>query len=67
MGYVCLAIGVIALVCGIILIFDARPLFKMYFSFGKENEIVSAMKILGFIFTIIGAILVTNFLPIIFR
>ena len=35
-----LAIAVIAVVLGIKMIYDARPIVKKYFSFGQENEAV---------------------------
>ncbi len=53
-----LAIGVIALVIGVKMIYDARPIVKMYFSFGDENEAVLGLKILGFILAIMGGILI---------
>lgn len=53
-----LAIGVIILVIGVKMIYDARPIVKEYFGFGEENEAVLGMKILGFILSIIGGVLV---------
>lgn len=53
-----LGVGVISLLLGIRMIYDARPLVKTYFSFGDENEAVLGMKILGFLFSIIGGILI---------
>ena len=53
-----LAIGVIAAVFGVKMIYDARPIVKMYFSFGEENEATNGMKIFGFILCIIGGILI---------
>lgn len=52
-----LAIGVIAVMLGVKMIYDARPIVKMYFSFGDENEATLGMKILGFLLAIIGGIL----------
>lgn len=43
------AIGIILVAIGVKLIYDARPIVKMYFSFGEENEAVLGLKILGFI------------------
>lgn len=48
------AIGIILVAIGVKLIYDARPIVKMYFSFGEENEAVLGLKILGFISAIIG-------------
>lgn len=44
MDKVLLAIGVIAIVLGIKMIYDARPIVKTYFSFGQENEAVNRIK-----------------------
>ena len=57
MSKIGIAIGVILIVLGLKMIYDARPIVKMYFSFGDENEATMGMKILGFIFSIIGGIL----------
>ncbi len=46
---------------GIILIFDARILTKRFFGFGDQNEGSSGLKILGFIITIISAIVMLAF------
>ncbi len=48
---------VIMLLCGIILIYDARILTKRFFGFGDQNEASSGLKILGFIITIIGGLI----------
>lgn len=47
------AMGIILVTIGVKLIYDARPIVKMYFSFGEENEAVLGLKIVGFISTII--------------
>jgi len=51
-------IGTIAMMCGIILIYDARYITKKIFSFGDQNEATRALKIVGFIISIIGGLLV---------
>lgn len=38
MNRILLGVGIIALVLGVKMIYDARPIVKMYFSFGNENE-----------------------------
>ena len=43
---------------GVILIYDARILTKKFFSFGDQNEGSSGLKILGFILSIIGGIVI---------
>lgn len=58
MSEVLLAIGIMIVILGIKMIYDARPIVKTYFSFGDENEAVLGMKILGFIFAMIGGVLV---------
>ncbi len=50
-------LAALMLLCGIILIYDARLLTKRYFSFGDQNEASSGLKILGFIITIIGGLI----------
>lgn len=57
MNKVLLAIGVISLMLGVKIIYDARPIVKQYFSFGDENEATLGMKILGFLLAILGGIL----------
>lgn len=42
---------------GVIMIYDARILTKKFFGFGDQNEGSSGLKILGFIFAIIGGII----------
>lgn len=51
-------IGTIILMCGIILVYDARHITKKIFSFGDQNEATFALKITGFIISIIGGFLI---------
>lgn len=51
-------IGTIIAMCGIILIYDARHITKKVFSFGDQNEATHALKITGFIMSIIGGLLI---------
>lgn len=46
----------LVILCGIIMVYDARILTKKFFSFGDQNEGSSGLKILGFILAIIGGI-----------
>ena len=55
-------IGAILVLIGIILIYDARPITKKYFGFGDQNEGATGLKMFGFIFTVIGGILLLFFL-----
>lgn len=50
-------IFLIIILTGVILIYDARKLTKEFFSFGDQNEGSSGLKFLGFIFSMIGVIL----------
>lgn len=47
----------IMILFGVILIYDARMLTKKFFGFGDQNEGTSGLKIFGFIFAIVGGIL----------
>ena len=51
-------IGTIILMCGVILIYDARPITKKVFSFGDQNDGVKGLKIIGFILSVIGGLLI---------
>lgn len=51
-------IGVLMLLVGVIMIFDARVLTKKFFGFGDQNEASSGLKILGFIFAVIGGLII---------
>ena len=53
-------ISLILILVGVIFIYDARILSTNWFSFGDQNEATSGLKILGFIFAIIGAIIFYN-------
>lgn len=51
-------IGTIILAVGVMLIYDARPLTKKIFSFGDQNEGAKGMKIVGFVMSIIGGLMI---------
>lgn len=51
-------IGVLILLIGVILIYDARIITKKMFGFGDQNEATSGFKILGIIISIIGSIII---------
>ncbi len=51
-------IGLIMVLGGVILIYDARIITKKFFSFGDQNEGSSGLKILGFISAIVGALII---------
>lgn len=50
-------ISLLIILSGVILIYDARIITKKFFGFGDQNEGASGLKILGFIFAIIGGII----------
>ncbi len=51
-------IGTIILMIGIICIYDARQITKKIFSFGDQNEGTLALKVGGFVLSIIGGLLI---------
>ena len=50
-------IAQIIILIAVIFIYDARMLTNRWFGFGDQNEATSGMKILGFIFFIIGGLI----------
>ncbi len=55
---VLMMVGVILGTIGVVCIFDARILTRKMFSFGDQNEGAMGLKILGFLFTVVGALLI---------
>ena len=51
-------IATLIVMSGVILIFDARLITKKAFSFGDQNEGTFGLKIIGFIITIIGGLII---------
>lgn len=51
-------IGTLISLLGVIMIYDARKLTIKLFGFGDQNEATAGMKILGYIITIIGGIII---------
>ncbi len=51
-------IGVLILLVGVVLIYDARIITKKVFGFGDQNEATAGFKILGVIVSIIGAVII---------
>ena len=51
-------LGLLFLMFGVIMVYDARVLTRKRFGFGDQNEASSGFKILGVIFCLIGAIIV---------
>lgn len=51
-------ICIIIILCGIILIYDARSITKKFFGFGDQNEGSTGLKMIGFILCIVGALII---------
>lgn len=51
-------IGVLLVLLGVILVYDARILTKKFFGFGDQNDAANGLKILGFILAIVGGLIV---------
>lgn len=59
MGKVILIIiGLIIATIGVICIFDARVITKKMFGFGDQNEGSTGLKILGFLVSITGTLII---------
>lgn len=52
------AIGTIIIMIGIIFIYDARQITKSRFSFSDQNSATFAFKLIGFIMSIVGCLLI---------
>lgn len=50
-------IALLFILIGVTFVFDARILSDHWFGFGDQNEATSGLKILGFLFSMIGAII----------
>lgn len=55
-------VGAVLTAVGTIFVYDARPITKKFFGFGDQNEATLGMKMLGFIFTVIGGVLLLFYL-----
>jgi hypothetical protein len=51
-------LGIVIAMCGVILIYDARPITRKRFSFGDQNEGVKGLKIAGFVLSVIGGLFI---------
>ena len=51
-------IGLVIAILGIIMIFDARLLTQKFFGFGDQNEATAGLKIIGFVVTVIGGLII---------
>ena len=48
-------IGVLILLVGVVLVYDARIITKKMFGFGDQNEAALGFKILGVLLGVVGA------------
>ncbi len=51
-------IGALIAMSGVILVYDARSITSRVFGFGDQNEATLGMKMIGFVFCIIGALII---------
>ena len=51
-------LGIILSMCGVILIYDARPITKKMFGFGDQNDAALGLKLIGFVISLIGTIMI---------
>ncbi len=58
MGIVIDLIASVMVLLGVIMVYDARIITKKMFGFGDQNQAAWGLKILGFIITIIGALMI---------
>ena len=51
-------IGLAIILMGVICVYDARLITRRFFGFGDQNEATSGMKILGFILSVTGGLVI---------
>ncbi len=51
-------IGALIAMAGVVLVYDARAITSRVFGFGDQNEATLGMKMIGFVFCIIGALII---------
>lgn len=51
-------IALLIVLAGIILIYDARSITKKFFGFGDQNEGANGLKMVGFIISILGGLII---------
>ena len=51
-------IGLLLVLVGVILIYDARIITKRFFGFGDQNEGSNGLKMVGFILAIVGGLII---------
>lgn len=58
MEYIIDLLGLIIVLAGVIMVYDARKITKKLFGFGDQNQATWGMKILGFVIVMIGTIMI---------
>ena len=56
LGLIIKIILLLVVLCGVILIYDARSLIKKFFGFGDQNEGAAGLKFFGVILVFVGGI-----------
>ena len=51
-------IGALITMAGVVMVYDARSITIRMFGFGDQNEASLGMKMIGFVFCIIGAFII---------
>lgn len=51
-------VGLALLMCGVVMLYDARLLTKKWFGFGDQNEASLGFKMLGLILCIAGGLVI---------
>lgn len=51
-------IALAIVILGVVMVYDARIITKKIFGFGDQNQAAWGLKILGFIVSIIGALII---------
>lgn len=54
-------IGLVILAIGVVCVYDARKITKKFFSSSKINETTRSVKVVGFIVSVVGCVLVLSF------
>ena len=58
MEHVINLIALAIVILGVVMVYDARIITKKIFGFGDQNQAAWGLKILGFIVSIIGALII---------
>lgn len=53
-----LIIGALVVLFGVVCVYDARVITNRMFGFGDQNEASLGLKMIGFIFTLVGSLII---------